>query len=285
MEQRYLVTGFTGQLGYDVVNMLKEQGNVNVLGVGSEQLDITSRNAVEKLIMEYKPNVIIHCAAYTNVKQAEQDEEKAKEVNVEGTKNLVLAAKKVDAKFMYISTDYVFDGTKKGIYEVIDQTNPINVYGKTKLDGEKIARLYDKTFIVRTSWVFGISGNNFVKTMLNQALEKQEVNVVSDQFGSPTYTVDLAKLLISMSKTEHYGIYHAHNEGFCSWYEFTNTIYKEAELQTKINPVLSTDFPSPVKRPLNSRLSTQSLSKNGFELLPHYEDAVKRYIKELNFKK
>lgn len=278
---RYLVTGATGQLGYDIVRELNARGIYDVLALGSNDMDITDERRVQDVICSYKPEVIFHCAAYTDVKGAETNQEEAEQVNKWGTKHIVESAAKVDAKVIYISTDYVFDGTKETPYFVNDPTNPINVYGKTKLMGEQIASQYAKSFIVRTSWVFGKNGNNFVKTMLEQAKTKKEVNVVKDQIGSPTYTVDLAKLLVDMSSTEKYGIYHAHNDGFCSWYDFTKYIYQTAELTTQIHPILSTDYPTTVKRPQNSCMSTIRLTEQGFEQLPHYEDAVKRYLKEI----
>ncbi len=281
IKYRYLVTGATGQLGYDIVRELNARGIYDILALGSNDMDITDEKRVQDIILSYKPEVIFHCAAYTNVKGAETNQEQAEQVNKFGTKYIVENAARIGAKVVYVSTDYVFDGTKDMPYFVTDLTNPVNVYGKTKLMGEQIVSQYDKSFIVRTSWVFGIHGNNFVKTMIEQAKTKQDVNVVKDQIGSPTYTVDLAKLLVDMAATEQYGIYQAHNEGFCSWYDFTKCIYQTAGIETKINPILSTDFPSAVTRPQNSCMSTISLAQHGFDTLPPYQDAVKRYLKEL----
>ena len=278
---RYLVTGATGQLGYDIVRELNSRGIYDVLALGSSEMDITDVNRVESIIRSYQPEVIFHCAAYTNVNGAEKDAERAEQVNKLGTKNIVENAARVGAKVIYVSTDYVFDGRKGFIYYTNDKPNPLNVYGKTKLMGEQIVAQYDKSFIVRTSWVFGVNGNNFVKKMLEKGKLGEPVNVVNDQIGSPTYTVDLAKLLVDMSTTEYYGLYHAHNEGFCSWYEFTKYFYQEAGLSTIINPISSTELDSDAERPLDARMSCNHLDGAGFDRLPQYEDAVKRYLKEL----
>lgn len=284
---RYLVTGVTGQLGYDVVRELNARGIYDVLALSSSEMDITDKTRVEDIIRSYKPEVIIHCGAYTNVKNAETEEGKqiAEKVNVIGTRNIVRAAEDVDAKLIYVSTDYVFDGTKGTPYEVQDKENPINVYGQTKYLGEKFVANYEKGFIVRTSWVFGGNSKtpNFIQNILAQAKVKDRLTVVNDQFGSPTYTVDLAKFLVDLSATEKYGIYQAHNEGYCSWYNLAVYALKEASLEaeTPIYPVTTDMFPSTVARPMDSRMSTASLSTNGFDLLPSWEDAVKRYVKEM----
>lgn len=282
---RYLVTGVTGQLGYDVVRELNSRGIYDVLALGSSEMNITNKERVENIIRSYQPEVIIHCGAYTNVKHAETEEGKqlAYAINVLGTKNMVRAAEDVNAKLIYVSTDYVFDG-KKGIpYEVQDKENPINVYGQTKFLGEEFVRNYSKGFIVRTSWVFGSHSKtpNFVQNILEQAKVKDRLTVVNDQFGSPTYTVDLAKFLVDLSATEYYGLHQAHNEGYCSWYDFALQALKEAGLSTPIDPITTDMFPSSVARPMDSRMSTDSLSNQGFELLPRWEDLVKRYFEEM----
>lgn len=282
---RYLVTGATGQLGYDVVRELNSRGIYDVLALGSADMDITDPKRVETIIQTYRPKVIIHCAAYTNVKGAEKDIHNAFLVNTYGTKYITDSARAVDAKMIYVSTDYVFDGEKKDVYDTQDTTHPLNVYGMSKRMGEEIVQTYNKSFIVRTSWVFGVKGNNFVKTMLEKADKEDEVKVVQDQIGSPTYTVDLARLLVDMSSTDYYGVYQAHNEGNCSWWEFTKDIYQAAGKTTTVTPILSTDYPAEVQRPLDTRMSTQSLEDAGFEKLPPYRDAIKRYLKELNNKR
>ncbi len=285
---KYLITGGGGQLGFDVRRDLlhRDVSESDVATPSSKELDITDARAVEKYIGNFQPNVIIHCAAYTNVDGAESDQEACRKVNVEGTRNLVRAAEKVDAKIIYISTDYVFDGESAEPYEIDAKTNPKSVYGQTKYEGEEIVREYPKHFIVRIAWIFGINGRNFVKTMLKVANDRDEVAVVDDQIGSPTYTVDLAKFLVDLSKTEKYGIYHATNEGFCSWAEFTEEIYKNAGLDTKVKKVSTEEYielagKPQAKRPKFSKLSKDSIEQNGFERLPAWQDAVKRYIAEL----
>ncbi|MCI8548303.1 MAG: dTDP-4-dehydrorhamnose reductase [Bacilli bacterium] len=284
-----LVTGVSGQLGYDIVKKLKEQGLNDIFAPTSKEFDITNHEQVINYILEKKPDVIFHCAAYTAVDKAEKEEDKAYKVNAIGTKNIVEAAKVVDAKIIYISTDYVFDGTKEGQYEMDDETNPQNIYGKTKLQGEKEALKYLRHFIVRISWVFGINGNNFVKTMLKLAETKTELNVVKDQIGSPTYTVDLAELLIAMAQTEKYGIYHATNENYCSWAEFAEYIFKTNNKNVTVNKVTTEEYlkltgTTQAYRPKNSKLSKKTLEENFF-LLPSWEDAINRYSKELQKQK
>ena len=282
---RHLVTGYTGQLGYDVANELQKRGFNDIMAVGSTDLDITKKEDVIEKIVSFKPDVIFHNAAYTNVDGAEDNYDACYNVNVLGTENIVEAAKKVGAKVVYISTDYVFDGTKDGLYEVDDVANPQNVYGKTKYLGELIVKRYDKHFIIRISWVFGLNGKNFIKTMLRLSEAKTELNVVCDQVGSPTYTVDLAKLLVDISLTEKYGTYHATNEGYCSWAEFAKYIFEINQKDVKVNEVTTTEYVTKAIRPLNSRLSKQSLTENGFELLPSWKDATKRYCLELEKEK
>ena len=278
---KVLVTGAKGQLGYDVVNELKKR-NHEAIGVGSDKMDITDRDSVEKIFEETKVDAVVHCAAYTSVDAAEDNKGLCMKVNVEGTKNIAKACKKIDAKMIYISTDYVFNGEGEKPWKPEDECAPLNVYGRSKYEGELAVEKYlDKYFIVRIAWVFGINGKNFVKTMLNLGETKDEINVVNDQFGSPTYTYDLSRLLVDMLETEKYGKYHATNEGVCTWYEFAKEIFRQAGLDMKINPVSSNEFPSKAKRPYNSRMSKDKLEKNGFVRLPSWENALKRYLIEL----
>ena len=280
---RFLVTGVKGQLGYDVVKELKKRGYNDILEYDIEQMDITNKRAVEQCIVGSEPDVVIHCAAYTAVDKAEDNEELARKINVEGTRNIAEMTELIGAKLIYISTDYVFDGNKPlgQTYDVDDKVNPQSVYGKTKYEGEEAAKFNPKHFIVRTSWVYGINGNNFVKTMLNQVGKRNEVNVVSDQYGSPTYTVDLAKLLVDMSETEKYGTYHANNEGYISWADFASMIYYYSNIDMKVNYITTKEYPTKAVRPKNSCLSKKSLDQNGFKRLPDWKISLQNYIKEL----
>ena len=278
---KFFITGVNGQLGYDVKRELLERGYTDILAPTRVDLDITNEDAVKKMIREYRPSVIFHCAAYTAVDKAEEEQEKCYQVNVLGTKYLTEAAKEMDAKIIYISTDYVFDGTKEGLYQVEDKVNPVNYYGKTKYLGENFVRAYDNHIIVRISWVFGINGKNFIRTMLNLAESHKELNVVCDQIGSPTYTKDLAGLLVNMFLSNVKGLYHVTNEGYCSWYEFAEFIFKESRKKVKVHPILTKDYKTIAKRPLNSKLSKESLDDIGMKRLPEWQDAVKRYIHEL----
>lgn len=278
---KFFITGVNGQLGYDVKRELLERGYTDILAPTRVDLDITNEDAVKKMIREYRPSVIFHCAAYTAVDKAEEEQEKCYQVNVLGTKYLTEAAKEVGAKIIYISTDYVFDGTKEGLYQVEDKVNPVNYYGKTKYLGENFVRAYDNHIIVRISWVFGINGKNFIRTMLNLAESHKELNVVCDQIGSPTYTKDLAGLLVNMFLSNVKGLYHVTNEGYCSWYEFAEFIFKEGRKKVKVHPILTKDYKTIAKRPLNSKLSKESLDDIGIKRLPEWQDAVKRYIREL----
>lgn len=273
-----IVTGVKGQLGYDVVRELNKR-NIPCKGIDIEELDITDGNAVMSYITSENPEAVIHCAAYTAVDKAEDDVEKCTAVNVNGTENIALACKKVGAKMMYFSTDYVFPGDGEKEYGIDDDKAPQSVYGRTKLEGEyKVIENVDKHFIVRISWVFGINGNNFVRTMLRLSETKTELNVVCDQIGSPTYTADLAPLVCDMIVTEKYGVYHATNEGFCSWAEFARAIFEIAGKNIKVNSVASSEYPVKAKRPLNSRLSKRALDMAGFGRLPEWKDALKRYL-------
>jgi len=271
---KVLVTGADGQLGYDVVKKLNEE-NIEHIGVDKEDFDLTNERETKDFILNYNPDVIVHCAAYTDVDQAELERELCYKVNVEGTKYVAEVAKKSNAKILYISTDYVFDGQGKEPFEVTDKPNPINYYGETKYQGEQeVQNLLDKYFIVRTSWVFGEHGNNFVKTMLKLGKERDELSVVADQYGSPTYTGDLADLIVEMIKTVKYGIYHATNEGFCSWYEFAKEIFKAADMDVKVKPVSSDEFKTRAERPKNSKLSKRYLKKRGFALLNSFKESI-----------
>lgn len=275
---KVLVTGANGQLGYDVVKELQKQ-NIECYGASRQDFDIVDFEATENFIKNYMPDAVIHCAAYTAVDKAEDEEELCYLVNASATENIAEICKKINAKMLYISTDYVFDGTKDGFYEVDDKPNPINFYGKTKLLGEQaVQRILDKYFIVRISWVFGEHGNNFVKTMLRLGKERKELNVVADQYGSPTYTADLAPLLVEMIKTEKYGVYHATNEGVCTWAEFAEEIFKIAGMNVKVNHITTAEYPTRAKRPMNSKLGKEKLEFKGFRLLKNWKEVIKEFI-------
>ncbi|MBO7333255.1 MAG: dTDP-4-dehydrorhamnose reductase [Lachnospiraceae bacterium] len=278
---KVLVTGVKGQLGYDVVNEL-EKRDIEAVGVDIDEMDITDAESVNKVIKEANPDAVIHCAAYTAVDAAEDNVEICRKVNRDGTQNIANVCKELDCKMIYISTDYVFDGQGTRPWEPDDKQTPLNVYGRTKYEGElAVSNTLDKYFIVRIAWVFGVNGKNFIKTMLNLSKTRTEVNVVNDQFGSPTYTYDLARLLVDMVLTDRYGFYHATNEGIISWYEFAVAIFKAAGIDMKVNPVSSAEYPAKAKRPSNSRMSKEKLSENGFKRLPSWQDALERYIKAL----
>ncbi|MHA4259677.1 dTDP-4-dehydrorhamnose reductase [Bacillus cereus] len=278
---KVLVTGAKGQLGQDVVSLLKEQ-TWEIFGVGREELNITDEKQVSEKVLLIQPDIIIHTAAYTQVDQAESDEEAAFKVNAEGTKYLAQAAEVVGAKFCYVSTDYVFDGTKETPYKAGDQTNPQTVYGKSKLVGEQYTQEYcSKSYIVRTSWVFGLYGNNFVKTMLRLAEENKELGIVHDQVGSPTYTTDLARFIISLVQTDKYGVYHGSNSGVCSWYEFAKEIFKQSNIEILVNPLKTEDFPRPAARPKYSVLDKGMIEENGFESFQNWKEALKDFLKKL----
>lgn len=278
---KILVTGVSGQLGYDVIKELQLR-NIECMGADRNEFDFTNKQATNDYIKAYNPDAVIHCGAYTAVDKAEDEPDLCMKVNVDGTYNIARVCKEIHASLMYISTDYVFDGTKKGVYEVCDQTNPQNVYGKSKLGGEEVIRdLLENNFIVRISWAFGVNGNNFIKTMLRLAQENPVINVVDDQFGSPTYTHDLARLLCDMIVTEKYGTYHATNSGTCSWYEFAKQIFSDAGKKTIVNPVSSKQYKTKAKRPRNSCLSKAKLSEAGFEPLRDWHEALAEYIKVL----
>ena len=299
---KIFVTGVAGQLGHDVMNELAKRGYE---GIGSDiapeytgiqdgsavtkmpyvSLDITNKNAVEQTLEQIRPDVVIHCAAWTAVDMAEDDDkvEKVRAVNAGGTENIALVCKKLDCKMVYISTDYVFDGQGETPWDPdCKDYKPMNVYGQTKLEGElAVSRNLEKYFIVRIAWVFGVNGKNFIKTMLNVGKTHDTVRVVKDQIGTPTYTYDLARLLIDMVETDKYGYYHATNEGgYISWYDFTCEIYRQAGYDTKVIPVTTEEYGiSKAARPFNSRLDKSKLVKNGFTPLPTWQDALSRYLK------
>ena len=303
---KVLVTGVGGQLGHDVMNELHKRGHE---GVGSDiaieysgakdgtavctmpyvSLDITDKEAVEKVIADVKPDAVIHCAAWTAVDLAEDEDKRdiVFAVNVKGTLNIAEACKKADCKMIYISTDYVFDGQGETPWEAdCKDYAPQNVYGLSKLEGEKaVAETLSKYFIVRIAWVFGVNGNNFIKTMLNLSKKYDSLRVVCDQIGTPTYTLDLSRLLVDMVESEKYGYYHATNEGgYISWYDFACEIFRQAGVEMNVTPVTTAEYGvSKAARPFNSRLDKSKLSENGFERLPAWQDALGRYLKEIEF--
>lgn len=277
---KVLVTGVKGQLGYDVVRELNKR-NIEAIGCDLGEFDLTNREQTIDYIVAAKPDAVVHCAAYTAVDKAEDDREVCYKVNVLGTRYVREAAERIGAKLVYFSTDYVFGGEGETPWKPDDKPSPVNYYGETKYLGEKEVTLYHKSFIFRISWVFGVNGKNFVRTMIRLGKEKTELNVVADQIGSPTYTYDLAKLVVDAISTEKYGVYHATNEGYCSWFEFASRIMEETGLHCVVKPVTSADYPTRAKRPHNSRMDKSSLTENGFSLLPPWQDALKRYLREI----
>ena len=309
---KIFVTGVAGQLGHDVVNELKKRGHV---AIGSdvvepsgavadngtdisayeeiseqysfELLDITDAAAVEEVLNRVKPDAVIHCAAWTAVDLAEDEDkqDKVRAINAGGTRNIAEVCKKLDCKMLYISTDYVFDGQGEEPWQPdCKDYAPLSVYGQTKLEGElAVAETLEKYFIVRIAWVFGLNGKNFIKTMLNIGKKYPELRVVNDQIGTPTYTYDLSRLLVDMIETEKYGYYHATNEGgYISWYDFACEIFRQAGYDTKVNPVTTEEYGlSKAARPFNSRLDKSKLVQNGFTPLPTWQDALTRYLKEI----
>ena len=302
---KVFVTGVNGQLGHDVMNELNKRGYE---GLGSDiaekysgvadgsavttmpyvSLDITDEEKVKKVIEEYKPDAIVHCAAWTAVDMAEDDDkvEKVRAINADGTKYIAEACKEIDSKMVYISTDYVFNGQGERPWQPDDKNyEPLNVYGQTKLEGKlNVSGILDKYFIVRIAWVFGLNGKNFIKTMVNVGKSHDEVRVVNDQIGTPTYTLDLSVLLVDMIETDKYGYYHATNDDngeYISWYDFTKEIYRQAGMNTKVIPVSTEEYGlSKAKRPFNSRLDKSKLIENGFKPLPSWKDALGRYLKD-----
>ncbi len=296
---KIFVTGVNGQLGHDVMNEIHKRG---MEGVGSDitqsyagmadetavcsmpyvQMDITDADAVDRILGGVRPEAVIHCAAYTAVDAAEENEALCRRVNADGPRNIAAVCRKLDIKMIYISTDYVFDGTGERPWEPDDKQAPVSVYGRTKYEGElAVQAQLEKYFIVRIAWVFGTNGKNFVKTMLALSEKYDTLRVVNDQFGSPTYTFDLSKLLVDMILTEKYGIYHATNEGICSWYDFACAIFETAGIRMNVIPVTTAEYGAKAARPANSRMSKEKLTANGFEKLPDWQDALKRYLQEI----
>ena len=280
---KVLVTGVKGQLGFDVVNELLKRGH-EAIGVDIEEMDITDEESVNRVIKAAAPDAVIHCAAYTAVDAAEDNVDICRKVNATGTGYIAKVCKDLDIKMMYISTDYVFNGQGTRPWEPDDVREPLNIYGQTKYEGELLVEeTLDKFFTVRIAWVFGVNGKNFIKTMLNLGKTRDKLTVVADQIGSPTYTYDLARLLVDMIETDKYGRYHATNEGLCSWYDFACEIFKQAGMNVSVEPVGSDQFPVKAKRPANSRMSKDKLIENGFVPLPTWQDALARYLTEIEY--
>ncbi len=282
---KILVTGYKGQLGYDVVNEATSRG-IEAIGVDIDEMDITNQEQVNTVIKSGNYDAVVHCAAWTAVDKAEEPElfETVKKVNATGTKYIADVCEELDIPMMYFSTDYVFDGEGTTPWNEYDERHPLNVYGLTKAQGEEFVEKLKKHFIIRIAWVFGKNGNNFIKTMLRLGKERGAVSVVNDQVGNPTYTYDLAKLVVDMIQTDKYGKYHATNSGdFISWYDFACEIFKQAGMDVKVTPVDSNQFPAKAKRPKNSRMNQTELDKNGFDRLPAWQDALGRYLKEIEW--
>ncbi|MGX8832919.1 dTDP-4-dehydrorhamnose reductase [Amedibacillus sp. YH-ame6] len=278
---KILVTGVKGQLGYDVVNEAYKRG-IQAVGVDIDEMDITNRSQVHHVICEGEYDAVVHCAAWTAVDKAEDMEDVCRKVNAEGTRNIANVCEQLNIPMMYFSTDYVFDGKGETPWNEYDERHPLNVYGQTKYEGELAVEKLKKHFIIRIAWVFGKNGNNFIKTMLRLGKERGAVSVVDDQIGSPTYTFDLAKLVVDMIQTDKFGTYHATNEGISSWYEFACEIFKQAGMsEVEVTPVDSSAFPAKAKRPNNSRMNKTELDKHGFHHLPTWQDALGRYLKDL----
>lgn len=282
---KILVTGYKGQLGYDVVNEATSRG-IEAIGVDIDEMDITNQEQVNTVIKSGNYDAVVHCAAWTAVDKAEEPElfETVKKVNATGTKYIADVCEELDIPMMYFSTDYVFDGEGTTPWNEYDERHPLNVYGLTKAQGEEFVEKLTKHFIIRIAWVFGKNGNNFIKTMLRLGKERGAVSVVNDQIGNPTYTYDLSKLVVDMIQTDKYGKYHATNSGdFISWYDFACEIFKQAGMDVKVTPVDSNQFPAKAKRPKNSRMNQTELDKNGFDRLPAWQDALGRYLKEIEY--
>ncbi|MBO5346841.1 MAG: dTDP-4-dehydrorhamnose reductase [Lachnospiraceae bacterium] len=281
---KVLVTGVKGQLGFDVVKELEKRGHV-AIGTDVDNMDITNAETVHKVITDAAPDAVIHCAAYTAVDAAEDNIALCRRINADGTRNIAKVCKELDCKMIYISTDYVFDGEGTHFWQPDDARSPLNVYGQTKYEGElAVESLLEKYYIVRIAWVFGVNGKNFIKTMLNLGKTRDHLTVVNDQIGSPTYTYDLAKLLVDMAETDKYGRYHATNEGICSWYDFACEIFKQAGYNhVTVSPVSASEYPVKAKRPSNSRMNKDKLTENGFKKLPTWQDALERYLKEIEY--
>ena len=277
---KLLVTGVKGQLGYDVVKEAEKRG-VEAVGVDIDEMDITDAKQVREVITKGGYDAVVHCAAWTAVDKAEDMKEACRKVNKEGTENIAQVCEALDIPIMYFSTDYVFNGQGSEPWKEYHKRAPLNVYGQTKYEGELAVEKLAKHFIIRIAWVFGKNGNNFIKTMLRLGKERGAVSVVNDQIGSPTYTYDLAKLVLDMIQSDKYGTYPATNEGICSWYEFACEIFKQAGMNVQVTPVSSDEFPTKAKRPCNSRMNKTELDRNGFDRLPTWQDALHRYLKEL----
>ena len=277
---RVLVTGVKGQLGHDVMNELEKRGYEGV-GVDVEEMDITDAEAVDKVIHEAHVDAVVHCAAWTAVDAAEDNVDMCRKVNAYGTENIAKICGELDIPMIYLSTDYVFDGMGERPWEPDDPvTEPLNVYGQTKYEGELAVEKYAKKhYIVRIAWVFGVNGKNFIKTMLKLAKTHDRLKVVDDQIGTPTYTYDLAILLVDMLETDKYGKYHVTNEGgYISWYDFAKEIFRQAGVNVEVVPVTAEEYKAKAKRPYNSRMSKEKLTANGFKRLPTWQDALKRYL-------
>ena len=273
---KILVTGVRGQLGHDVVEELTRRG-IEAVGVDIEEMDVTDKDSVDSVVRGAAPDAVIHCAAYTAVDAAEENEELCRRVNADGPRNIAGVCRELDIKMLQVSTDYVFDGRGDNFWRPEDECHPQSVYGQTKYEGElAVQNTLEKYFIVRIAWSFGVNGKNFVKTMLNLAKTHDTIRVVDDQVGSPTYTFDLARLLVDMVLTDRYGIYHATNEGICSWYDFACAIFEEAGVDVKVIPVSTEEYAAKAPRPANSRLDKEKLTENGFEKLPPWRDALDR---------
>ena len=278
---KVLVTGYGGQLGFDTVRELERRG-IECRGVDMQDFDLKDAQGIKDYFRDYRPTAVVHCAAYTNVDKAESQPEICAAVNGMGTMNLVRAALSVNASVVYISTDYVFPGTGDKPWQEDDPYGPVNVYGMSKVQGEDAVRsLMTRYFILRSSWIFGKNGHNFVDTMLRLGKEKKELRVVNDQIGSPTYSRDLARVICDLLATEKYGIYHVHNEGYMSWYDFACMIMAKAGLKCRVLPVPTSDYPTPARRPLNSRLDSGRLAAAGIRPMPSVEDALDRYLQEI----
>ncbi|MBN1546104.1 MAG: dTDP-4-dehydrorhamnose reductase [Syntrophaceae bacterium] len=279
---RTLVTGAAGQLGADVLKCL-QKAPMEVIGVDLKEVDITDENATHKFLNNCKPDVMVHCAAYTKVDQAEEEAALCESINIEGTRNIATACRDLDSVLCYLSTDYVFDGKSDMPYETQDPPNPISVYGRSKYEGEKlVAALVPKHYILRTSWVFGANGHNFVNTMLRLGKENTKIRVVADQVGSPTYTVDLAGLIRDLIQTGKYGIFHGTNSGFCTWADFAEEIFRQMNWSVTVDRIPTSAYPLKATRPMNSRLSQQCLIDAGLSPLPAWQDGLTRFLREIN---
>jgi dTDP-4-dehydrorhamnose reductase len=276
---KIVITGANGQLGRELAEWTTD--TADIIGFGRDELDITSLPACRNLFTLHHPDVVIHCAAYTAVDKAESEPDEAFRVNAAATRNVAVAAREVGAKLCYISTDYVFDGTSTTPYNEFDQANPQTVYGKSKLAGEHaVLTLHDRFFIVRSSWVYGKYGNNFVKTMLKMAGERDQLKVVDDQIGSPTYTKDLVSFLLELVHTDYYGIYHASNSGSCSWYDFAKAIFEDSSIDIQVDPCTTADFPRPAPRPAYSVMDHCAIRSSGLKLLRPWREALNHYLKD-----